>query len=122
MIVTIPASGGFVSDVEPHDLADGQWSYVQNARFRDGYAGKIGGHAALPVTAPASTPLHVAFHQVEDKRYWIWSDADNTYADDGTTQTNITGTTLTGGATDRFTSCVIGGVYVQNNQIDVPSY
>jgi hypothetical protein len=114
--------GGVVADVESHELAEGQWSYVLNTRMRDGYAWKTSGHIEMPITQPTTTPRHVAYYRTPTKNFWIWSDDDNTYADDGTTQTDITGTALTGDQDSRFTHCYLGGIYIQNNQTDTPRY
>lgn len=123
MIVTVPAlGGGLNSDEAPHELRDGEWSRGNNVRFDAGYVGKIKGHADAPITAPAGAVYHVAPYQTPGKRFWIHSGLASTYADDGSTQTDISGTALTGDADDRFTSCTIGGIYVQNNQNDTPRY
>lgn len=120
---TVPSVGaGVIADELPHELPDGAWSDGLNVRFRDGYAQRITGHVTA-FTDPVADPLyHVASYTIAAGNYWIYSGLVNSYAHDGTTLTDITGTPLTGGVEDRFTSCVLGGVYVQNNQVDIPSY
>ena len=46
----------------------------------------------------------------------------NTYADDGTTRTDITGSAFTGAVDDRFTGGAFNGLFIINNGIDQPKY
>ena len=120
MIVTIPSTGlGIIADEQPHELPDGAWSTGLNVRFRDGYAQRIKGHSST-LTAPGAAAYHVARYNIGGN--WIHCTLAGAFADNGTTQTDITGASLTGGADDRFTSCVFGGVYVQSNQKQVPMF
>ena len=120
MIVTIPSTGlGIIADEQPHELPDGAWSTGLNVRFRDGYAQRIKGHSST-LTAPGAAAYHVARYNIGAN--WIHCTLAGAFADNGTTQTDITGSSLTGGADDRFTSCVFGGVYVQSNQKQVPMF
>lgn len=121
MIVTIQSGGGVIADEVPQELPDGAWTSAGNVRFKDGYAQRFSGHTSTFTTPPAAA-YHVANYPIAAGNFWIHSGLASTYADNGTTQTDITGTSLTGTADNRFTSCVLGGVYVQNNQADVPSF
>ena len=120
-VPSLPAGGGLVVDEVSQEITEGGWSDGNNIRFRDGYAQKSEGYQSV-LTAPPATAYHVASYPYGTTRYWIHSGLVNTYADDGATQTDITGTALTGTADNRFTSCVLGGVFVMNNQADVPKY
>lgn len=118
--VTIPSTGlGIIADEQPQELPDGAWSTGLNVRFRDGYAQRIKGHSSA-LTAPAAAAYHVARYNTGGN--WIHATLAAAFADNGTTKTDITGDAFTGGADDRFTSCVLGGVFVINNQKDVPKF
>lgn len=122
-VSTIPALGqyGLVADQPPHELPPNGLSDMENARCRDGSAERVSGHVSI-FTAPSVTPYHLATYGTADKRYWIHSGLASTYADDGTTRTDITGTPLTGTADDKFTGGALHGLYIQNNGVDVPKY
>ena len=122
MIVKIPSvAGGIVADEVPHELPVGVWSDGLNVRFTDGYVQRTDGHAEI-LTQPSAAAYHIAPYQTVGKKWWIHATLTAAFADDGTTKTDITGTALTGAAGDKFTSTVIGGVFVINNQVDVPQY
>ena len=112
---------GLNFDEAPQELPDGALSGGLNVRFADGWANRFSGHSAT-LTTPVAAAYHVANYPTATTNFWIHSTLTGAYADDGTTQTDITGTALSGGAGDRFTSCVLGGVYVQNNQTQVPMF
>ena len=116
---TLTFGQGLAIDEESQELGDGFCSNGLNVRFVDGYAQRFAGHSAV-LNTPSAAAYHVASYITSTKNYWIHSTLTATYADDGTTKTDITGTALSGAAGDRFTSCVVGGVYVQNNQVQVP--
>lgn len=122
-IVTIPATGavGIVADEAAQELPDGAWSDGENVRFEHGYATRMAGHLAC-LTNPVAAAYHSANFRCPTDDYWVHATLTGAYADNGTTQTNITGAALTGDADDIFTSCVLGGVFYLNNQIDAPSY
>lgn len=112
---------GVVNDLAPNDPPPNAWTIVNNMRFRDGYAERVG--AEQQVFADTSVVPHfVAPYQTTTTRYWIHAGLASVFADDGTTRSNITGTGLTGGADDRFTGGTLNGVFVLNNGIDVPQY
>lgn len=122
-IVTIPATGavGIVADEASQELPDGSWSSGENVRFEHGYATRFAGHLAA-LTNPVAAAYHSTIYRCSVADYWVHATLAGAYADDGTTQTNITGATLTGDADDIFTSCVLGGVFYLNNQANVPGY
>ena len=118
---TATSALGLNFDEAPHELLDGALSAGLNVRFSDGWANRFDGH--LPVlTQPLAAAYHVANYPTATKNFWIHSTLAGAYADDGTARTDITGAALTGTAASRFTSCVLGGVYVQNNQADAPMF
>lgn len=118
---TATSALGLNFDEAPHELPDGAFSAGLNVRFADGWARRFEGHSSA-LRAPLAAAYHVANYPTATTNYWIHSTLTGAYADDGTTQTDITGTALSGAAGDRFTSCVLGGVYVQNNAVQVPMY
>lgn len=121
MRVTIPAGAGLFADEVVQELPDGAWSDGENIRFANGYAEAIRGHVSA-LTAPDAAAYNIASFSIQAGNFWIHSTLTGTFADDGSTQTDITGTAHTGTADDKWTSCVLGGVYIQNNGVDAPQY
>lgn len=121
--ITIPASGsaGIIADEVAQELPDGAWTAGDNVRFSNGYAQRIGGHREV-LTDPDAAVYHVTNYRAALGDFWISATLAKIFADDGTTQTEITGSAFTGAATDVFTSCVLGGVLYLNNQKDEPRY
>ena len=120
--IQLPVGGGVVADEVPQEKADGTWDTGSNTRFRDGFLRKTEGYTTTSLTAPSAAAYHVAPYQANGYRYWIHNTLTDTYADNGTAKTTITGTTSTGTADNRFISTVLGGVYVQTNEADPPKY
>lgn len=120
-IITLPVGGGIVADEVSHELAENVCTDGNNVRFRDGYVRKTEGYAAT-LTTPVVVPYHIANLQNSGSNYWVHVGANAAYSDDGSTQTNITGTALTGSPNQKITSCVLGGVLIINNQADRPKY
>ncbi len=120
-IITLPVGGGIVADEVSHELAENVCTDGNNVRFRDGYVMKTEGYAAT-LTTPVVVPYHIANLQNSGANYWVHVGLTSVYSDNGTTQTNITGTALTGSLTQKIASCVLGGVLIINNQADRPKY
>lgn len=123
MRISLPNIGsvGVIKDVQPYELPISALSEVQNIRMRDGSAERIAGD--FPVfTTPVVTPYHVSLYQTSSARFVIHAGLAAVYADDGSTQTDITGTTPTGAAGDRWSGGVLNGVYILNNGVDQPTY
>ncbi len=120
-IITLPVGGGIVADEVSHELAENVCTDGNNVRFRDGYVMKTEGYASV-LTTPVVVPYHSANLQNSGANYWVHVGLTSAYSDNGTTQTNITGTALTGSLTQKITSCVLGGVLIINNQADRPKY
>lgn len=115
-----PVGGGIVADEVPQELSEPIFTDGLNVRFRDGYVQKTEGHDEV-LMAPSGPALHVATLQTQNDNYFVHATASGLYADNGTTQTNITGTALTGSLGNKFTSTVAsGGWLIVNNQVDVP--
>jgi hypothetical protein len=122
-ITTIPALGqyGLVTDQPAQELPPNGISGAANVRFRNGSAERFAGHASI-FTAPSVTPYFVAPYGTSTARYWIHSGIASTFADDGTTRTDITGSAFTGAIDDRFTGGALHGLFVLNNGVDQPKY
>ncbi len=121
MIVKFPAGGGVNNDQMPEELPLGVWQNALNVRFRNGYAEKARGIRAV-MTTPVVTPYWLAPFQTATKKFWIHAGTAAVYADDGTTQTDITGTAPTGAVDNRWTGGTLNGVFVCNNGVDKPFY
>lgn len=122
-ITTIPALGqyGLVADQPAQELPPNGLSAVQNVRFRNGSAVRVDGHVQFG-TAPSVTPYWVSHFGSATTRFVIYSGIASTFADDGTTRTDITGSAFTGAVDDRFTGGALHGVFVINNGVDQPKY
>ncbi len=122
MLATIDKCGtGLNADLTAEELGDGVWTAASNMRFSNGYAERFKGTVQV-FDAPVVTPYYLAPYATNTTRYWIHAGLASTYADDGTTRTNITGTPNTGAIDDRITGGTINGVYIQNNGVDIPQY
>ena len=112
---------GMMQDQAPVDLPDNAFSNAQNCRFAGGYAGRMAGHVQVFGTL-ATTPLFLLPMTYSTSRFVIYPGTNAIYADDGTTETNVTGAAPTGAVTDKWTGDVFNGIAILNNQIDVPQY
>ena len=121
--VTIPAIGsvGINKDVQPQELPVSALTDAQNMRMRDGSAERIAGDTSV-FTTPSIVPRHVQMYQTAAARFVIHAGISAVYADDGSTLTDITGTTPTGSDGDRWSGSVLNGVLVLNNGVDQPMY
>lgn len=123
MIVTIPAAGqyGVIADERPQEIPVNAWSAARNMRFVDGYARRFEGLTQTFATTSA-IPYFLMPFSFSTTRYWVHAGLDNVYVDDGTTRTEITGTTPTGAIDDRWSGGVLSGLLVLNNNSDSPFY
>jgi hypothetical protein len=90
-------------------------------RFQDGYARRFEGTVQV-FDNTSVTPYFLMPLQVGSTRYWVHAGQAAVYVDDGTTRTDITGTTPTGAVDDRWTGGALSGLLVLNNSADVPMY
>src|SRR5574343_1375312 len=114
-------SVGFIPDQLAQELPDAGLSSVANVRTRDGNIERIGGDTAIYTTPPV-TPYFVAPYATSAARFVVYAGTAAVYADDGTTQTDITGTAPTGASGHRWTDGVLNGVLILNNSGDQPMY
>lgn len=123
-IVNIPDIGnvGVIKDQPAHELPVNGFSDCQNIRFKDTNASKISGDVSI-LTDPAVEPHWLQIYRTPSANYLIHCGLAKVYADDGsTTRSNITGSDLTGAASDKFTGGVFQGVLVFTNGKDLPRY
>lgn len=123
MLKTVKGCGKGVNlDLLPSELEDGEWSDSLNMRFRNDFAEKFKGIQAA-FTTPVVIPYWLGTYETLVGRFLIEAGLSAVYADDGLTQTNITGTTApTGSIDDRWSGGVLNGVLVMNNGIDAPTF
>lgn len=114
-------SVGFIPDQLAQELPDAGLSSVSNVRTRDGHIERIGGDTAIYTTPPV-TPYFCLPYAAGPSRFLVYAGTAAVYADDGSTQTDITGTAPTGASGNRWTGGVLNGVLVLNNSIDQPMY
>jgi hypothetical protein len=120
--IPIPDLGqGLNLDGAPAELAMGVASGGANVRYRAGFAERFRGMSAV-YTTPLVAPYGLCHYTVGTSRFVVYPGLVKTYADDGTTQTEITGTNNTGAIDDKWCTSVFNGVYIQNNGKDVPQY
>jgi hypothetical protein len=108
-------------DQFPVDIPDNAFTYASNVRFAGGYAGRLGGHIQVFGTL-STTPLFVQPMTYGTSKFVIYPGTNKIYADDGTTETDVTGTAPTGTTQDKWTGDVFQGLAILNNQVDVPQY
>lgn len=126
-IVRIPSAGqyGVNKDLSQHELPPNVWTDANNVRFLDGTARQVLGYADL-YPSPVVAPYHVIPLNVAGVRTWIYCGANKIYTVvDGPTHTNITRQTALvdvnySATRNSWTSCLLGGIPVLNNGIDVP--
>lgn len=122
MLLKIDNCGtGLNSDLTPEELGAGVWTVADNMRFRNGYAERYRGTAAV-FTTPSITPYFIQPYTTSTARFWVYAGLTAVYADDGTTRTDITGTAPTGAIDDKWTGGVLNGVLVLNNGKDLPTF
>jgi hypothetical protein len=122
MLLPVQECGkGVNKDLLPSELAPGIWSDSSNVRFRNGFAEKRKGTSAA-YTTPSDTPYWIGTFSTSTARYLIELGVDTAFVDDGSTQTDITGTPPTGARDDRWSGFDFNGVFVCNNGVDDPFY
>jgi hypothetical protein len=122
MLVKVDNCGsGLNSDLTPEELGSGVWSDTQNMRFRNGYAERVRGSAAV-FTTPSVTPYYIQPYTTATSRFWVYAGLTAVFVDDGTTRTDITGTAPTGAVDDKWTGGSLNGVLILNNGKDVPMF
>ena len=90
MLTTIAKTGNGVNkDLLASELLPGQWSDCLNMRFRNEFAEKFKGISA-GYTTPLVIPYTLNLYSIPNTRYLIESGIAKVYADDGTTQSEIT--------------------------------
>lgn len=80
---------GLNSDLTPEELGAGVWSSVENMRFRNGYAERFRGTAAV-FTTPSVTPYFIQPFATSTARFLNHAGIARVFVDDGTTRTEIT--------------------------------
>ena len=91
IVITVkPVGGGVVKDLPANELAANQWSDSLNMRFANGLAERRYGILAA-WTTPLITPYAVQpFTLTTGTRFVVYAGTTKVYADDGTTQSEIT--------------------------------
>jgi len=113
---------GLILDQQPHVLPPNAFSGARNMRFRDGYAERVRGHAAI-FTTPTITPYFVTPYTTSTARFWAYAGTQRVFVDDGATRTDITPAgVFTGAQDDRWTGGSLNGVLVLNNGVDQPQF
>lgn len=110
--VTIPAIGsiGINLDQPAHELPDSALTSVTNIRLRDGCAARVAGDMAV-FNTPPQTPYWIGLMSNTTDRLVAYAGLTAAYVDNGSTQTDITGTAPTGSADDRWTGGAFNGFW-----------
>jgi hypothetical protein len=126
-IVRVAGAGsvGVNKDLSQHELPIQAWTDARNIRFVAGSAAQATGYRELYPGAPA-VPFHVMPLDVLGVRTWLYAGAGKLYTvGDGAVHSNITRQT-SGADVDynaqrnSWSSCLLGGIPVLNNGVDVP--
>jgi len=119
---------GLALDIYPQELAPNGWSAAKNFRFRDGFAEKFSGEAAVYGT-PVVQPYHLTNFLSTAGYMWVYAGLQKIYAVDTsfvhsniTRQTSGSDVNYTGTAKDKWNGGVLSGVVILNNGVDYPQY
>jgi len=125
-IIPVDRAGefGINSDIKPHELPLNVWSAGQNVRMRDAYVEKFFGQS-LVFDPPSVAPMFALAVPRNTVYYWIYAGLSKVYFYDGvhtdiTRQTAGVDVDYNADAETNWTGCLIGGVPVLNNGVDVP--
>lgn len=122
MLLPVQECGSGVNlDLLASELAPGIWSDSSNVRFRNKFAEKRNGFASA-YTTPVVTPYGLATFNTSTARFLVQLGTAAVYADDGLTQTDITGSAPTGARDDRWAAFNFNGIFVCNNGVDLPMF
>lgn len=121
LLPVLECGKGLNLDLLPSELASGVWSDASNVRSRNGFAQRRKGFTAA-YTTPTATPYWIGTYSTSTARFLIQLGTATAFADDGSTRTDITGTSPTGARDDRWTGFDFNGVFVCNNGVDDPMY
>lgn len=127
-LVRLPAIGknGAIFDPGLTDQPDDGFSYVRNARFRDGVAEQVYGVTAFGVAH--TTPMyHLATGSDYIDSYWVGAGLTKVYASQQGTSawsdiTRTVGGNYAATAAKGWTSSTLNGIMVLNNSVDVPQF
>jgi len=109
---------GFVADKEPIAVPPEAWTDVSNVRCIDGSIGSFEGHEKIDTISVL--PQTIENIKTGQRTYFVYADDDTIYSYSAGTETDISGYTYSTGG--RWDSCVLGGVAILNNGVDVPQY
>lgn len=116
---------GVNKDLSQHELPPNAWTDANNIRFLDGSASQVLGHKELYPTAQI-VPFHVLALSVLGVRSWLYAGANKLYSvSNGSVHTNLTRQTTGADVNyaavrNGWTSCLLGGIPVLTNGVDVP--
>lgn len=115
---------GVIADLRPYSLPPEAWSSVQNVRFLDGVAEKIGGEIAVfdPPTVPPYWALGVPGPSNYFTIYMGLAKGNLFAAGSHFDITRSVGGDYTGGVDDFWNGGVFGGIPVITNGIDKPQF
>lgn len=121
MKVSNLASIGQIKDQPGWQLPPEAWTTLSNIRIDDKQIGTIDGWGSYGTATAAPYYLLTAADDTEFR--WIYPSLTAIYmTSDGATHYDVTGTAPTGTASDRWNGCVLNGLPVLNNGVDVPQY
>lgn len=116
---------GVNKDLSQHELPPNVWTDASNVRFMDGAASQVLGYKEL-YPGTAVVPYHVLPLDVLGVRTWLYAGANKLYSvSNGPNHTNITRQTAAvdvdyHATRNSWTSCLLGGIPILNNGVDVP--
>lgn len=121
------ASIGVVRDVAGYMLPPEAWTLGTNVRVQNEGVERIGGQAQALGT-PGVAPHFAMSVQSPSTAWWLYTSLTKAYCYDGTTHTNITRQSAgvdvdyTASHSREWNGCLLGGVPILNNGVDVPQY
>ena len=116
-------SQGILKDIPGHLLPPEAWTDGNNMQMIDGYVRRGLGYQAIFGT-PSVAPGFIFYVPAATEDFWIYCDLVSAWVFDGVSHTEITRAAgaYTANNYRDWNSCILGGVPILNNGVDVPQY
>jgi hypothetical protein len=113
---------GIIQDIPPYAMPPEAWSNGQNVRMLDGSVWKSFGNLQILGTLLGSPRAMLTVASQIDQ-FYVYPTLTQLFASDGTSHSDVSrasGGPYSAGTGDRWTGCVLGGIILANNPVDVP--
>lgn len=117
-------SAGIYKDIPPHLLPPEVWTDGQNMRMKDGFAQRSLGYSQVFGT-PTVVPGFLLNVPALTSSFWLYASLTKVYGYDAGVHTEITRSSGGNYAAANYrdwNGCILGGIPILNNYVDVPQY